>query len=516
MNLKTLLQFDRIVIQCHNDPDADAIASGFGIWTYLQANGKQARLIYGGRNPVRKSNLVRMVERLEIPVEHVRTLEEEPDLLLTVDCQPGERNVERLSGKKLAAIDHHITRKESLSRLWDREIRDNYGACATIVWDLLRREKYCVKENKPLAVALYYGLFMDTCKLQEICQIKDRAMRDDLESAFDQKDRTKIEEFKTHNLSAEELMIVGQALGACETHKEKRYAITQADSCDPNLLGIISDQMLEVDTVDTCIAYCMLPGGAKLSIRSCSEAVRASDLASYLTGGGGHGKKAGGFLSIELLKHPAIDPEEMGGLVRRYLTARVEDYFREQYIIRLDEEVCPDLTGERLYQKKPVKIGYIKATDVYKAGTEMKIRMLEGDRQEKVTEDLYFMVGVMREVYINDRRRLERNNECLKEPYVLSPEALQDVEDAVSAVNDEDASLEGHIFTCVPRNSRIHACRLTRRTKVFRKDWDSYLLGEPGDYLAARAEDPSDLYIIKEEVFALTYEEVPEGREGRG
>ncbi len=512
MELKTLLQFDSIVIQCHNDPDADAIASGFGVWSYLRANKKEPRLVYGGRYPVRKSNLVRMVECLEIPVEHVHALEEEPELLLTVDCQPGEQNVERLSGKKLAAIDHHITRKESLSSLWDREIRDNYGACATIIWDLLRREQFDIKGNRRLAVALYYGLFMDTCKLQEICQVKDRAMRDELESVFDQKDRDVIDEFKTHNLSAEELLIVGQALGTCENNKEKRYAIAQAAPCDPNLLGIISDQMLEVDTVDTCIAYCMLPGGAKLSIRSCSDETRASDLAGYLAGGGGHEKKAGGFLTIELLKHPVIDPKELGDVVCRFLTARVEDYFREQDIIRLDKEKYPDLTAEPLYQKKPVKIGYIKAADVYREGTEVKVRMLEGDMEEKVTDDLYFIVGVRNEVYVNDRGKLEQNNLCLKDPYELSPEALQDVEDAVSAVNEDDEVLAGHIFTCVPKESCVHARRLTRRTKVFWEDGQGYLLGEPGDYLAARAEDPSDIYIIKEDVFGLTYEKAADCR----
>ena len=415
-------------------------------------------------------------------MEHVHALEEEPELLLTVDCQPGERNVERLSGKKLAAIDHHVTRKESLSGLWDREIRDNYGACATIIWDLLRREQFDIRGNRRLAVALYYGLFMDTCKLQEICQVKDRAMRDEMESLFDQKD-----------------------------NKEKRYAIAKAEPCDPNLLGIVSDQMLEVDTVDTCIAYCMLPGGAKLSIRSCLDETRASDLAEYLTGGGGHEKKAGGFLGIELLKHPAIDPKELGDVVWRFLTARVEDYFREQDIIRL-EEGYPDLTKEPLYQKKPVKIGYIRAADVYREGTEVKVRMLEGDMEEKVTDDLYFIVGVRNEVYVNDRRKLEQNNVCLNDPYELSPEALQDVEDAVSAVNVEDEILAGHIFTCVPKESCIHARRLTRRTKVFQKDGQGYFLGEPGDCLAARAEDPSDIYIIKEDVFGLTYEKAADRR----
>ena len=71
MKLNELLEFNHIVIQCHDNPDADAIASGYGIYSYLRANGRQARLIYGGREPVKKSNLTLMVEMLDIPIEYV-------------------------------------------------------------------------------------------------------------------------------------------------------------------------------------------------------------------------------------------------------------------------------------------------------------------------------------------------------------------------------------------------------------------------------------------------------------
>ena len=74
MKLNELLEFNHIVIQCHDNPDADAIASGYGIYSYLRANGRQARLIYGGREPVKKSNLTLMVEMLDIPIEYVREL----------------------------------------------------------------------------------------------------------------------------------------------------------------------------------------------------------------------------------------------------------------------------------------------------------------------------------------------------------------------------------------------------------------------------------------------------------
>ena len=61
MRLSELLKFDDIVIQCHDNPDADAIASGYALYCFLKANGKKARIIYSGRNTIRKSNLKHMV-----------------------------------------------------------------------------------------------------------------------------------------------------------------------------------------------------------------------------------------------------------------------------------------------------------------------------------------------------------------------------------------------------------------------------------------------------------------------
>ena len=104
MKLEQLLLFEHIVIQCHDNPDADAIASGYGILAWLQEQGKSPRLIYGGKQPIRKKNLVLMVNCLDIPIEHVQELSEEPDLLLLVDCQYGEQNVQPFTGKTVAEI----------------------------------------------------------------------------------------------------------------------------------------------------------------------------------------------------------------------------------------------------------------------------------------------------------------------------------------------------------------------------------------------------------------------------
>ena len=56
MRLSELLKAESIVIQCHDNPDADALASGYGVYAYLKAHGKEnVRLVYGGKELIRKA-----------------------------------------------------------------------------------------------------------------------------------------------------------------------------------------------------------------------------------------------------------------------------------------------------------------------------------------------------------------------------------------------------------------------------------------------------------------------------
>ena len=71
MMLEELLGYDRITIQCHDNPDADAIASGFGLYCFFRDQGKDVRLLYAGKNKVRKANLTLMVEKLGIPLKYL-------------------------------------------------------------------------------------------------------------------------------------------------------------------------------------------------------------------------------------------------------------------------------------------------------------------------------------------------------------------------------------------------------------------------------------------------------------
>lgn len=521
MHLRDLLPFDNIAIQCHNDPDADAIASGYGVYLYLRSHAKKVRLIYGG-TPVQKANLVLMIAELGIPIEHTASLDQEPDLLLTVDCQYGEKNVQQFSGKTIAVIDHHMVRNpDSLPQL--REVRSNYGACSVIVWDLLCEAGFNVSANENLSTALYYGLFMDTNRMQELRHPKDRDLRDELEPVCSQ---GKLFRFQNCNLSLNELKLTGQALAGYDYYEYSEghgFAIVGAEECDPNILGIISDMLVEVDIIDVCVVYCMQNKGVKLSVRSCIRETRADELAGFLTNGlgngGGHMRKSGGFLEKDALiaEYSRIyghKPAQTRIGARRIIAARLEQYFLNQDVIHPGSKDAPDLSEDALYQKKRLTIGYVRATDMYPAGTRVDVRMLEGDQGFSVEEDTYFMIGVEGEVYISKESVFRANNEAVPAPYQFRGEYAPLIHKAVrmkglDAEVLEPKSLKDYARACITKpGRRIHARPIERITKVAAPWSDSYFLGLPGDYLAAREDDLTDIYVIKRDIFLKTYEPV--------
>ena len=516
MKLSELLKYREIVVQGHDNPDADAIASGYGLWLYFRLNGKKVRLIYGGGRPIQKSNLSLMVEELHVPIEHVERLDHVPELLLTVDCQYGERNVQRFEAKTVAVIDHHVVQENLLPELY--EIRSTYGSCATVVWDMLKDEGYEPAENEELATAFYYGLFMDTGRLQEVRHPKDKDMRDELEARLNHGILTMLQ---NSNLSPEELKIAGKAMAGVDYVKGGNYALAQTQRCDPNILGVVSDALIEVEGVGTCISFCVMDDGVKLSVRSCERETRANELADFVTkgigSGGGHVRKSGGFIVKELLEKAYLEKygEDCGmdyeHAAHRILNDRLKEYYEDQDFFYSGEENVPDLSKEPIYEKRRLPIGYVKATDMYPAGTYVSVRMLEGDIPFIIKEDTYFMIGIEGEVYKNDEAYFLSHNDHTDEPYKIKGEYAPTVHLAINASDfpSEAGSvkcLQDYAKTCYPKaSSRVHAKQLTRRTKVFVPWSESYMLGKPGDYLAARMENPRDIYIVDRDIMEKSY-----------
>lgn len=500
MRLNELLKYDNIIVQCHDNPDADAIASGYGVYTYFKNQGKKVRFVYGGKFSLKKSNLVLMVKKLKIPIEYVKDMEE-PELLITVDCQYGEGNVTPFPAQNVAVIDHHQVSGE-LPEL--SEVRSNLGACATVVRELLQQEGIDINEDKKLATALYYGLMTDTNNFTEIFHPLDKDLRDDA-----QFERSLITLFRNANLSLEELEIAGEALQNYHYNKAYRYAVVEAKPCDPNILGIISDMVLEVDTVETCLVYSILPFGIKISVRSCVKEVKASELAEFITegigSGGGHLEKAGGFIQMELLDKAYVKYNKKPD-VEGFLQWRMNDYFDDIEIIRARKYEA-DLSEMTACRKRKIPVGFVKTAEIFAPGSAVSIRTLEGDLDITVQEDIYVMIGIKGEVYPIKREKFESSYQVLQEPYCFEGEYAPIMKDIMEGKN---ISLIPYAYSCVPTGeSCVYVKPLDHRVKVF-TEWDKekYMLGKEGDYLAVRKDDLHDVYVIEGNIFGKTYEKV--------
>jgi len=495
MRLKDLLDYSSIVIQCHDFPDADAISSGFGVYTYLKEHGKDVRLVYGGKNEITKPNLVIMVEQLEIPLEYVTELSE-AELLLTVDCVYGEGNVTRFPAKKVAVIDHHLCNR-AVTDL--SEIRSGYGSCATVVTELLQTEGFDINRDTALATALYYGLYTDTNAFGELNHPADKDLRD-----FAKYDAGTFTLLKNSNLSLEEMQIAGDALKHYRYREEYRFAVVQAKPCDPNILGFISDLLLQADGVDTCVVFCKMPSGLKLSVRSCVTSVRAVELLRYVIdgigSGGGHMQKAGGYIPNDSVS--GVEAESL----REYMEQRIVAYFRS-FDVLYAKDAPIDTTGLLMYQKRPLVVGYVPSAELYPKGTELCVRTLEADLNVTAEEDIYLMFGVFGEVYPIRREAFEASYDVTER----QPEICAEYEPTVIVKECMEAQkLLNKARGCIPRKGvPIFAKQLTKALKLYTVwDEENYMYGKPGDYVAVRSDNPTDVYIIMEKVFEKTYEGV--------
>ena len=308
MELKEFLKYKNIVIQCHDNPDADALASGYALMWYFQQNDKKARFIYRGRNEIKKSNLMIMCKELDVPVEYEPFFAEEPELVIYVDCQYGQKNVTTTKSKRIGIIDHH--QKSEIPATAISYIRSDVGSCSTLCWNLIRNEGFNPNDNRMLSTALYYGLFSDTNRLSEVSHPLDRDMLDQLVV-----NKATVTEMINSNISLDELQITGKAIMNYEFHESNKYLVIEAEACDPCILGVISDFALETENVNVCVAFYESQYEVKFSVRSCSKEVHADELAAFLAeglggGGGGHMLKAGGTMMPDFLTKSAKETIE--------------------------------------------------------------------------------------------------------------------------------------------------------------------------------------------------------------
>lgn len=503
MKLCDLEQYNPITIQCHDNPDADALASGFGLYCYFRAAGKEVSLIYSGRNEIQKSNLRLMVEALRIPVRYIKKDEcpHREGLLITVDCQYGAGNVSRIEADEVAIIDHHQVEIDNVPLSL---IVPGLGSCSTLVWKLLKEAGYRADDENGLGTALYYGLFTDTNQFMELHNPLDKDMREEI-----QYDKSLISQLRNSNLSLRELEIAGIAMIRYSFNEEYGFAVIRSQPCDPNILGLISDLLLQVDTVKTCVVYNETGDGYKYSVRSCVREVNASELAAFLAegmgSGGGHYEKAGGFISKKLYDRKCNSLH-----AEAYFNSRMAEYF-DSFDLIYARDYAADITAMKKYEKNRLPVGYVNLWEIIPVGTPITIRTLEGDIDTVVEEDLIAIIGIKGEVYPNRAEKFSCSYQATEEAYVYESHSTAEYLPTIKIRSTgQDLVLTDYARVCIPTGSvSIYAKQLEKGVKVFTAwDKEKYMLGRVGDYLAVRSDDLQDVYVVENAIFGKSYREI--------
>ncbi len=169
--LKEIFQGARsAVVVLHNQPDPDALASGFALKTLLESkHGIATTLCYGGM--ISRAENTKMVKLLGIPVVPFDQIDlGRFDRIAMVDTQPGRGNNPLPAALPChLVIDHHLgnENKSDGVLIYSRQV----GATATLLAELLTAAE---AEIKPAtATAIIYAIRTETQELQREAHPRD-------------------------------------------------------------------------------------------------------------------------------------------------------------------------------------------------------------------------------------------------------------------------------------------------------------------------------------------------------
>ncbi|MFP4431774.1 MAG: DHH family phosphoesterase [Spirochaetota bacterium] len=298
-----------VVIQAHDFPDHDAVASAFALRHLLSLNGVTASLCYGGE--IQSNSLEAAIDSLEIPISACEDTELREDTqLIVVDGFVGNSNLQDVPGTVVGVIDHHSPPTEPQVRYWD--IRENYGSCCTIIYEYFKISAAAIEGS--VATALLMGLMMDTAFMTRGVTPIDLEAFDVLFFKADWETGSRL---LKNSLSLADLSVFREAINACVVADDFCYVPIQRE-CTPEVMALVADFFLGLQEIHFVVVVQPGRDEFRLSVRS-EDFTKPSDVVirkalSGIGSGGGHVHMGGGTIPRDL--YPGEE-----NLRRRFLVA---------------------------------------------------------------------------------------------------------------------------------------------------------------------------------------------------
>jgi nanoRNase/pAp phosphatase (c-di-AMP/oligoRNAs hydrolase) len=295
--LELIAEHEDVLIVMHDNPDPDAIATGWGLYVLVQERlGVAVRLVAGGAI-VRAENR-HMVDLLEPPIELVDSLQvSEGTAAVLVDCSYGTTNqlLTRHNIKPLAVIDHHEPPSHTSEiRLPFRDVRHNVAASATIAASYLHEQD--VDPGAKLATAMIYAIRTETAGCETYHSRLDRSILTWLTSQAEPALLAEIENAPlSRSYFADLLLAIQNTFLYGDT---ALCLLPRAEGVE--IVGEVADLLIRCRGVERVLCGAIVGKDMFLSART-SDAVRnanATELLQQTVGtlgsAGGHSHRAGG------------------------------------------------------------------------------------------------------------------------------------------------------------------------------------------------------------------------------
>ena len=313
--LVTIIKGKSVVIQTHNFPDPDAIATAFGLQYLLKTRDIDTNIVYFGNFD--KVTLKRMTEQLHITAtnaeEHIGSGD---DYIINVDGQKFSANFSDLTGHEIACIDHHpwVT-------TYDYTFTDHrlVGACATIIANYFVENRIDIP--KDVATALLYAIKIDTQNFTSGVTKEDIEAFAMLNPIADQ---ALILRLDSNELEIDDLRAYGAAIQNLYASDGIGFVHIPFD-CPDRLIAMVSSFILSLDCVSFSVVYAERNGGMKFSLRSELSNIKAGDLIHIaldgIGDGGGHPLMAGGIIFPEHMSELGKGKKRDEAIRKRFIDA---------------------------------------------------------------------------------------------------------------------------------------------------------------------------------------------------
>ncbi len=286
----------RILIVTHDNPDPDCVASACAFQRIFEHMDRDAHVASGGE--LGRSENRTMLANLELEMKSLYTLDlADYDFLFFVDTQPGSGNnsCPIPEGMPFGIVDHHILGDARPHEPVFKDIREGYGATATLAYEYLLARN--LKVDVDLATALYYAIRTETSDMGRGACKADYLAYQKLHSKIDWDALHRIVHSR---VSAEYFVMMKEAIERATRHG-RTMVVDLGPIRHPDFVAEVADSFMRLEDIDHVLVWGWRDERVLFSIRNNIQEPHMGLLARELVQGfgsaGGHRHMAGGQVS---------------------------------------------------------------------------------------------------------------------------------------------------------------------------------------------------------------------------